>query len=505
MVESARDESDKPIYNEIHRFFDLSPDLFAIVGFDGYLKRINPAWEHLLGYTAEELLSRPSIEFVHPDDRDRISLSRQRVRDAEMIAKLEVRYICKDGSIKWLEWTAHSYPDEHLIYGVGRDITQRKQTEQKLSNSEEQFRSVLESASEGIVLADQSGAILLVNRRAEELFGYSRDELFSRSVDVLMPEANREQHAHYRQVYTKHPGVRHMGTGRELVAQRKDGTIFPAEVSLSFIQSERDSMLVLAFVTDITERKQLEQARLDHQRLQLELQQEQQMVELRQRFMSMVSHEFRTPLTVIASSSEMLQHYYDRMPREKQMEKLQIINAQVREMVGLLDDILALNKIQAGIGEFAPEAIDLATTCQQILENIRLIDQDQHQFILNKHDVPVTIQADRRLLEHIITNLLSNAIKYSPAGSSIYLSLSGGEKDVQLEIRDEGIGIPEEDSPHLFEPFYRAGNARKINGTGLGLAIVKNNVERHGGTITFHSVEGQGTTFTIRLPVSVYA
>jgi PAS domain S-box-containing protein len=380
------------------------------------------------------------------------------------------------------------------------DITHRKQIEQKLRNSEQQFRSVLESASEGIVITDATGAILLVNHHIEILFGYTRDELFGRSVELFVPEAHRDAHVELRQGFLSQPEARYIGGQREIAGKHKNGSIFPLDIHLSHVQRDDGEALMIAFIVDITERKQMEQDRLENQREQLELRKERELVELRQKFMSMVSHEFRTPLTVIATSCEMLLHYYDRLSREKQMDKLQLINAQVRSMVSLLDDILALSKIQAGAAEFVPEPLDLQALCSRILDNIKIVDQDHHAFTFIFDDIPPTIQADRRLLEHIITNLLSNAVKYSPENTSIFFSLLGGKDSVKLEICDQGIGIPPEDQSHLFEPFYRARNARTVSGTGLGLAIVKHNVEQHGGTITCHSVEGQGTTFTINLP-----
>ncbi len=752
MVNNFPHESESHPYNDVHRFFDFSPDLFGITGFDGFLKRVNFAWENSLGYTTAELLSRSINDLIHPDDRSSHTLRREPTKAGTSINKFESRMVSKDGSIKWFEWTAYPYPEQQVNYIVGRDMTERKQaqdalhqnqeamrgllngmpslallmqpdgiilmandlqvagfgmpleeligkniydltpldnemmrqrrafakeaiasgmpivleierdnhyfettltpirsesgevtavvisghdithlkqteaklrqseqtlrefinalpgetvvtdlegrlisfneafakryhkpdvelesqniysllspinaerrkpysqvvvesgkpvrfqsesqghffdvtifpifdtqrrvirlgsfvqdvtdfkqaeealhqSEQTLRHSEEQFRSVVEAAAEGVLLTDRAGQIIFLNHRAEVMFGYTRDELLHQPIEILLPDNQRHEHIQQRHTYVQEPQSRPMGIGLDVYGKRKDGSLIPVEISLSFLH-HNDEFRVMSLVTDITERKLIEQERLQQQRQQLELQQEREILELRQRFMSMVSHEFRTPLTIIASSCELLEHYYDRLPKERQIEKLQIINGQVRAMVGLLDDILQLGKIQAGAVDFVPEILDLAALCNHVLSTIQLVDQQHHQLQMQLSNFVPPVKADRRMLEHAVGNLLSNAVKYSPPGSQIAFSLSGQGEQIRMEIRDEGIGIPLADQPHLFEPFYRAQNARQIEGTGLGLAIVKHNIEKHGGTISCHSVEGSGTTFTIDLPIA---
>jgi PAS domain S-box-containing protein len=380
-----------------------------------------------------------------------------------------------------------------------RDITFGQQVEQKLRNSEARFRGVLESAAEGILLAKLTGEIVLLNRRVEEQFGYSREELLGQPVETLLPDVKRERHIFHRETYSQNPATRPMGIGMELYGQRKDGSVFPIEVSLSQLLSDGD-MLVMALVTDITERKQIETERLEHEKLQVELAKEREMVALRQQFNSMVSHEFRTPLTAIASTCEILEHYHDRLSPEQRMERVRGLNTQVRSMVSLLDDFLAINRMQAGATEIQPESLETILFCRRLLETVRLIDTQHHVIRLNVVSAPPTLYADPRMLEHILTNLLSNAIKYSPPGSAIDWAVYKWRDRTVFEVRDQGRGIPAKDQDKLFQPFYRAGNVRDVTGTGLGLAIVKQYIELHGGSISFESSEQRGTIFRVELP-----
>ncbi len=180
---------------------------------------------------------------------------------------------------------------------------------------------MLELAAEGIILTNTAGEIILLNHQAETQFGYSREELIGQSVDILLPNYLREGHIQHRQTYLENPSMRKMGVGRELMGKRKDGSLFPLEVSLSSMRDNGD-LLVMAFVVDISERKQIEQERLDYEKLQVEIKKERQLIELRQQFMSMISHEFRTPLTVIATTCEILDRYFDRMTDERRKERI---------------------------------------------------------------------------------------------------------------------------------------------------------------------------------------
>jgi PAS domain S-box-containing protein len=222
---------------------------------------------------------------------------------------------------------------------------------------------------------------------------------------------------------------------------------------------------------------------------------------LKDQFVSMVSHEFRSPLTSILSSAEMLDAYSAKWTEDKKREHLTRIQESVRRMTDLLDDILTLGKMDSGKSRFNPKPIELHKFCRDIIEEFQLAAGREYRLLLIEHTEALNAEMDIALLRHILSNLISNAIKYSPQGSRIEVEVAKQTESVVFRVSDEGLGIPAEDQAHLFESFYRASNAANIQGTGLGLAIVKRSVERHGGTLEFVSEVNKGTTFTVRLPI----
>ncbi len=251
---------------ELERFFTLSLNMLCIAGFDGYLKRLNPAWERTLGFTPEELRTEPFMNFVHPDDREATSAEVKKLFAGLETICFENRYRTKDGSYRWMLWNAAPYLDKQLIYAAARDITERKRAEEeqarllrKTEAAEARFRGLLESAPDAILIADCSGKIALVNRKVEELFGYRREELVGMAEEILVPERLRQAHVQLRLRYYAQPEIRGMQGDPDLFGRRKDGSEFPMEISLSPMRSEGE-MLVIAVVRDISERQRDEKA-----------------------------------------------------------------------------------------------------------------------------------------------------------------------------------------------------------------------------------------------------
>jgi signal transduction histidine kinase len=252
----------------------------------------------------------------------------------------------------------------------------------------------------------------------------------------------------------------------------------------------------------ITKPFQLEEvlARINtHVTLYRQRQELEQQRQLKARFLSMATHEFRTPLAVIRSAADMLLRYSDRLSADEQAKRLNTINQEVAEMDQLIGEVLAYNRMDMGRLDFHPEAIDIKALCDKIVERFCTI-ADTRLLTYAVEDGLAPAAVDSRLMDHILSNLLSNAFKYSPSGNPVQFLVSQGEAYVVFKVADQGIGIPTEDQKHLFSPFYRASNAGRINGTGLGLAIVKQYVDRHGGSIHFESQENVGTTFIVQIP-----
>lgn len=271
-------------------------------------------------------------------------------------------------------------------------------------------------------------------------------------------------------------------------------------------ESLRDEMSILAqafavMVESIrTRERQIREGKKIEDEMRHALETEREVNELKSRFVSMVSHEFRTPLTVIRTSSELLEQYGHLASEEKKQVYFQRIRQAIANMTQLLEDVLVVGKAEAGKLEFNPIPIDLYQFCQQITEEMQQSVGPNHEIMLTAAGDFSDVHIDPNLLRPVLTNLLSNAIKYSPAGTAVYVRLTDSEAGVVLEVVDEGIGIPAADQPKLFELFHRASNVNAIRGTGLGLAIVKQCVSHHQGDISFISRENIGTTFRVVLP-----
>jgi PAS domain S-box-containing protein len=342
------------------------------------------------------------------------------------------------------------------------------------------------------VISDAEGMITLVNRAAEDMFGYKRDELMGQPVEILVPATNRDNHMNFRSVYYELPEQRRQGA-MELSAMRRNGSQFPVDLQLSYVDLEPEP-LVMSFLIDVTDRKLYE----DY--LKSALQQERELGELKSRFVSTASHEFRTPLATILAAAETLATFRGRMDDAQIDGRLNKIRQQVMHLKGIMDEVLQLARIQAGKVEFVPAPADFDGLCQEIIEEFETQDgnNDRIQYVTEFHPVPVMI--DGRLMRQVVTNLISNALKYS-GEQPIHVTIKRSNKQVVLTVIDQGIGIPPDDLKRLFEPFHRATNVGTISGTGLGLSIAKQAVELHGGAIRVESEVNVGSTFTVLLPL----
>jgi signal transduction histidine kinase len=282
-------------------------------------------------------------------------------------------------------------------------------------------------------------------------------------------------------------------------AVRKDGTIFPIDLSVSesFIGEHR---VFTAIIRDITERKRAEEEKLQYELERVEMQKERELIDLKERMIHTMTHELRTPLAIIHSSCEIIERYHDRMPVEKQLERIRTIMSTADYMVLLLNDALQFAQGNAGRLPFNPEPMNLEAFCGNVFEQTQMSSPKSLKFALDTSGDLDSVITDEKLLQSILYNLMSNAVKYTPEGGEVTLRAVGLPEEIVLEVTDTGRGIPAEDQPRIFEAFHRANNSREVDGTGLGLAIVKNAVEAHGGTISLCSTEGKGTSFTVRLP-----
>lgn len=232
---------------DLHKFFDVSPDMLCIAGLDGYFKRVNPAFERVLGWSTDELLHRPYLEFVHPDDVPATLAEVAKLASGYPTLSFENRYRSADGTFRQLHWTAYPESETGLLYAVARDVTAERL-------EQERFRLALEASPSAMVMVDHRGSIVLLNRAAETLFGYDRDELIDRPIELLVPTRFRRRHPRHRKRFVSQPTARPMGAGRDLTARRRDGTEFPVEIGLNPIVSAAGTF-VLSAIVDLSDRK----------------------------------------------------------------------------------------------------------------------------------------------------------------------------------------------------------------------------------------------------------
>jgi PAS domain S-box-containing protein len=357
------------------------------------------------------------------------------------------------------------------------------------------FEAVFRHATMGILITDQQGKIILVNQFALKEFGYGEAELIGKSVEQLIPQRFHEHHVDYRKTYHHHAETRAMGAGRDLFGLRKDSSEFPVEVSLSPFKTDSEQ-LVIAFIIDITIRKEKEKTEKEYERVLISLAKEKELNDMKSRFVTMASHEFKTPLSTILSSASLLSKYIlteDQAKREKHIAR---IKSSVLNLNSILNDFLSFGRIEHG--HIEPNAIsfhleDLMKEVGAELENIKKSGQK----IEYHHQGEPLVHLDRELLKNILFNLLTNAFKFSPEDGLVEISTVHAGGEVILKIKDHGAGIPPEDQKHLFELFFRGNNVSHIPGTGLGLTIVNRYVELMQGKISFKSEPDKGTEFML--------
>jgi two-component system, sensor histidine kinase and response regulator len=484
---------------DFERFFNLIPDLACIVSADGYFKKVNPAWEITLGYTREEVLRTPMLEFIHPDDLDRtvneIGKQNRQYRTKQFVN----RYRCKDGSYRIFDWRTTFNRDESTRFGIAKDITEQRLWEESLRESEERFRIMADSCPTLIWVTDAAGKTQLANRTCREFFGAAFEQVDGDEWRSPI-----------------HPDDRSEYVGRFLVAVRERAP-FRAEARVR--RSDGEWRWIASYAEprssptgeflghvgispDITDRKQSEAA------LQRAKDAAEAANRLKSEFLANMSHELRTPMNGVIGLTDLA---LDTELTSEQRGYLEDVNNSATSLLRILNDILDFSKIEAGKLEFERIEFDLRQTVQEMLKvlDIRAAAKNLELACDLDPGVPSRLLGDPGRLRQILINLTGNAIKFTERGEVVIRVERWSETAEQMElhfsVKDTGIGIPLKKQQHVFSAFSQADSSstRIFGGTGLGLTISSQLVEMMGGRIWLESEEGIGSTFHFTLPLGI--
>jgi PAS domain S-box-containing protein len=484
---------------------------------------VSPSYERVWGRSCESLYANPeSLKgAIHPEDQAYVHTQQSQAKDGR--TDLQYRIVQPNGEIRWIHDRSFPLKDGlgrvYRFIGVAEDISDQRQAEQEcdrlfqelssqnqdlesqvalrtteLRQSEERFRAIFEQAAVGISLVSPEGKFTTVNQRFCDLLGYSEAELMGMTFqEITEPDHLAADLTQYEKLLAGE--ITSFDIEKRFI--RKDGRYQWATLTVSGVYDASGKMSYdIGVLQDITDRKNAEADVLTA------LVKAQELNELKSRVISMISHEYRTPLTIVQTSLDLLEHYGETWEPGRLAVHFDRIKTAVGDLNALVNDVLFFNKAETDRLDFRPRAIDVEAAVRDVFDAMAASDHQAHPLELDYQGSASHLWIDAKLLRQILSNLLSNAQKYSPNGSPIACQVRTEADRLAMTITDQGIGIPEEDKPYLFESFHRATNAQTLPGTGLGLAIVKKCIEAHGGQIQITSQLDRGTTIAIELPNS---
>jgi PAS domain S-box-containing protein len=466
-----------------------SQGIVAIDG-TGQITLVNARLESMFGYSREELLDQSLETLVPAQLRD--SHVGHRTRYAAnphvrpMGVGLDLTGQRKDGSRFPIEISL-SYTesaDGLLCVGFVTDISERKRFEEALRRSETQARAVFEAAAQAILIVDERGTILSVNKQTEVMFGYARERLIGQLIEVLLPERLRAQHVQHRATYFRDPHIRPMGRGLDLLARRADGTEFPVEISLSYVQTD-EGLRALAFVTDITRRLAIERASRQSERLTA-------LGQLSAGF----AHEVNNPIGVMTTRIELMlmDAETNKLPAEV-VEDLKVLHRHAQRVAAITNSLLSFAR--QGSQDRALVSLDDVVKAVVLL----VARQFERQGVRIHHEASVALPpvlGHANALQQVVLNLVTNAAQAMPDGGDVTISTTLENGKIGLVVTDTGSGIAPEHLPHIFEPFFTT----KPSGTGLGLSVTYGILNDHNATVDVKSSPGQGTRFALTFPIA---
>ncbi len=490
----------------VDRFFDLSTDMFCIAGFDGYFRKVNAAFERTLGYTNEELSHISYFSLIHPDDvAATTGIVKQHNATREAVVRYDCRFRCKDGSYRWLSFAA-TPPENDLIYASCRDITEQKEMVEKLRASEAQYRQIVESTTEGVMMLDLTGKVTFVNQRTLEMFGYTRDEMMGKvASEFLQPQEAQKSNIYNLDITRPYQN--------EVCFVRKDNTEFWVMNNSTPIHDTTGKQIgVLGLLADITQRRrdrlemqsQNESLVKANRELAVARRNAEEGTRLKSEFLATMSHELRTPLNAIIGYTEIqlagMTGDLNDEQRDYQMRTL--VNAE--NLLRLINDVLDLAKIEARRISLSEKPFLLVDVIKSVIYQTKGLAESKELPLQYKIDpaMPETLVGDYVRIKQMLVNLVSNAIKFTDSGLIEIRVERESETNWVMHVSDTGVGIPAHAQEYIFDEFRQVDGTsqRRYGGTGLGLAIVRQLTTMMGGTIRLKSRVGEGSTFSITLP-----
>jgi PAS domain S-box-containing protein len=491
-----------PTEEQMRSVIDHVVDGIITIDERGTITTFNPAAERIFEYPSAEVIGRNIAMLMPEPDRsqhDGYIANYVRTGERKIIGiGREVVGRRKSGATFPMELAINEFHlnEERYFTGIVRDITERKQAEEKLRRAEERMRSVVNHVVDGIITIDERGRIESFNPAAEKLFGFSREEVLGANVKMLMPEPYHSEHDAYLSNYARTRIPKIIGIGREVLGRRKDGSTFPMELAVSeFAMGER--RYFTGIVRDITERKRLED------RLRTQLGDLAETDRQKTEFLAMLGHELRNPLGPMRSALFLMKHAHSEAQTLDHARE--VIERQLQQLVRLVDDLLDISRIVRSKIDLRLERMDLGQAIRRGIETAQpVIDANGHVLEVSLPPEPAYVQGDLIRLAQAVANLLTNAAKYSGRAGRIWIGLERAGGYGVVTVRDEGEGIAPELLPRIFDLFVQGehGLARSRGGLGIGLTLVRRIVEMHRGVVSAHS-EGpdRGSTFTISLPL----
>ncbi len=483
----------------LNRAIESSASGVVLFDLNFYVQYVNKSIIQMMGAENDsELKGRSVFDFISENDIEvvRNEYIPELLKNSEWFGEIELKRL-NGQPVSGEVNCSFVINDQNIpvyMLAIINDITERKKSEEALKESERRYRLVVDHIKEVIFQTDAAGNWEFLNPAWEEVMGYTvKESIGQLFLNYVHPEDRERNNKEFEKLVCRSKEhCRHI-----IRYVTKNGSFKWIEVFARLILNEKGEITgTSGSLYDITEKF------LAEEEIKEALQKEKELGELKSRFVSTVSHEFRTPLTSILASAELVLRYNEKWNDEKKLNTIKRIQNSALFMNGMVSEVLDLNRAESGRLAYTPEKLELVSFLNEIFEEIKPLSKEKHDLKYIAEEDNITGSFDEKMLKSVVINLLSNAIKYSPDGGRVELKLRKKDNTVNISVSDNGMGIPEEDQINLFLPFFRAKNIGNISGTGLGLSIVRKNIELQKGEITFSSESGKGTTFFVTLPLN---